>query len=436
MTHGICFANPARWLRGEHLFWPAAQWQALQRQELAGHLARARTSRFYSGRIRRHEADIATLPITTKDDLSAAGGDAFACEPAQIREWVTTSGTSGKPLGIPLTAGDLDRLAANEHAAFSLAGLGPTDVLLMLVGMDRLFVAGLAYWLGAQSIGAAVVRAGPQHASSAALLSETIRRYGATHIIAVPSFLAAHACDKIDAPSLRAIIAIGEPIRSVANPLEFNAVGARLAGTFGVPILSTYASTETCATFAEGPNCAGGHLNPQMAIVEILDDAGQALPPGAPGEVTVTPLGVEGIPLIRFRTGDIAAIDDSACRCGRTTPRLGPIVGRKQQLMKVKGASIYPNAIAEALATVPEVLDTLTIVEHGGDRNDVLTLHVALSADAAPIRQRVESALRAMLKVLPRVAYTNSAALRELQFSDGSRKPRRFIDRRNGGTSA
>src|SRR5262245_60065043 len=127
--------------------------------------------------------------------------------------------------------------------------------------------------------------------------------------------------------------------------------------------MSTYASTETCTTFAEGPLCKGGHLNPELAIVEVLDDLDRPVKSGQPGEVVITPLGVQGMPLIRFRTGDIAALLTAKCPCGRTTPRLGPIVGRRQHLLKYRGTSIYPNSIIEALRAIPAVRDCVLIAE-------------------------------------------------------------------------
>ena len=231
--------------------------------------------------------------------------------------------------------------------------------------MDRLFVAGLAYWLGAQRLGATCVRVGPQVGSHAEMLAETVGRFSAkgsrrVWVITVPSFLSGATSPT---PALAGVIGIGEAIR--CESLEYNSLGHALSGRFGCSVMSTYAATETCTTFAEGPHCKGGHLNPALAVVETLDEAGQLARDGQVGEVVVTPLGVEGMPLMRFRTGDMAALFGDACACGRTTPRLGPILGRRQQLLKIRGTSVFPSAILEAVRASPEVVDCAVVAVRG-----------------------------------------------------------------------
>ncbi len=421
-----------RWFAGEHLFWDAPRWQALQSQELAAHLAHARTSPLYRDAL--HTIDPATplcdLPLTTKDQLASAGDSLYACDRTEVREWVCTSGTAGKPLHVPLTASDLHRLAANEAVALSIAGVRPGAAFLLAVGMDRLFVAGLAYWLGAQQLGAACIRIGPQQITQPDAIAELLARTGPGHIIAVPSFLG--SIDGLDRlrPQVNGIIAIGEPIRSPS--LDYNPLGQRIAATFAATVMSTYAATETCATFAEGPLCKGGHLNPQMAAVEILDDAGNSLPPGAIGEVVITPLGVQGLPLLRFRTGDLAALYTDPCPCGRTTPRLGPIVARKHQLLKIRGTSVYPQSIVDALRAFTEVADYAIVAEQLDDLSDAVTIHLHLhsTGDTPENRAAIDQRLRALLRVSPKLEFCTDQSLRRLHLTGGSRKPQHFIDRR------
>ncbi len=342
-----------------------------------------------------------------------------------MREWVCTSGSAGRPLAVPLTQRDLERLAANEAVALGIAGIGKGCNVLLAVAMDRQFVAGLAYWMGVQELGAAVVRGGPQVAGNSEVLRQMIADYGISHIITVPSLLA--GADPIE--GIAGVICIGEPIRSTTG--ELNGLGNILAGRFGAGVMGTYASTETCTSFAEGPQCRGGHLNPELAVVEIVDESGAILPAGDFGEVVVTPLGVEGMPLVRFATGDIAALYTDPCACGRTTPRLGPILGRKHQLLKVQGASLFPSAIVDALTM--DVQDYVVIAEQGHCLSDRITLHIALSVDTAARRQALESRLRGLLRVQPETVYCDVAAIRQVQLSGNSRKLQRFIDRRTSG---
>jgi phenylacetate-CoA ligase len=373
---------------------------------------------------------LATLPLTTKDQLAAAGPAAWAVAPEEVAEWVCTSGTAGKPLHVPLTSSDLERLADNEAVALSLAGVRQGDLLIIAVGMDRLFVAGLAYWLGARRLGATCIRVGPQLAAHPDMLNQLLERLNTAatrriFIITVPSFLSRATPPTIP---LVGIIAIGEPIRT--DSLALNSLGERLHQRFHCPIMSTYAATETCATFAESPSCKGGHLHPALALLEILDDTGTPVDDGTVGEVVITPLGMRGMPLLRFKTGDMAARFSHPCPCGRTTPRLGPILGRKQQLLKLRGTSLFPATILEALRALPEVLECVIVAESHDPLSDHVTAHIHAQHPTPALQQHIESHLRALLRVTPAITFSTHDALLALQLSTGSRKPLHFLDRR------
>ncbi|MGN6370606.1 MAG: phenylacetate--CoA ligase family protein [Phycisphaerae bacterium] len=418
---------------GAHLFWPAERWQSLQRDRLATHLQHASSSPLYAplkienrkSKFKNPLALLQSLPLTTKDDLARSGPAAHAVPPESVAEWVCTSGTLGKPLDIPLTPRDLQRLAENEATALSLAGITKGDLVLLAVGMERMFVAGLAYWLGAQKLGATCVRVGPQIATDPRYLANLLTRLRPaknTFLIAVPSFLT-----NVESPAqeLTGIIAIGESVR--APNLEPNQLAHRLTSLLRCPVMSTYALTETCTTFAESPHCKGGHLNPALALLEILDDNNNPIPDNSPGEIVITPLGVEGLPLLRFRTGDIATLHTDPCPCGRTTPRLGPILGRKQQLLKVRGTSLFPNAIIETVRATDGVLDCLVVAEHTPDLSDQVTIYAAATTPTA--QQQIENRLRATLRVTPHVNIIPEDQLRQMM-STGTRKLRHFLDRR------
>lgn len=419
---------------GGHLFWPVERWQALQLDALRRHISHAGKSTYYAGVLPgtiQSLEHLVEFPLTHKDQLAAAGDAAFACKSQDVREWVTTSGTTGKPLRVPLTESDLHRLAENEAVALNIAGLNRGDTLILALALDRMFVAGLAYWLGAQKLGAACIRAGAAYCGQLDILQSLVHRGARTFVITVPSLLAgagnAASRDR-PAPEIQAVIGIGEPLRTAA--LVPNALALRLMDKLGVPAISTYACTETCSTFAEGPLCVGGHLNPALAVVEIINEQGSPVAAGTMGEVVVTPLGVEGMPLVRFCTGDIAALYTDPCPCGRTTPRLGPILGRKRQLLKVRGSSLFPSAIADCLNGVPEVRDYAIIAHREHDLSDRIELHVCLTKSSSAIRERLALTVRALLKVQPKIIFSGISAIRELQSAANPRKPARFIDQR------
>ena len=131
--------------------------------------------------------------------------------------------------------------------------------------------------------------------------------------------------------SVKRIIGIGEGLRD-AN-LNLNLLGTSIKNRWDVDLFATYSSTEMSATFAECPYGCGGHVHPELIIVEIIGENDQPVPDGTPGEIVVTTLGVEGMPLLRFRTGDIAARIPGQCACGRNSYRLTPLVGRKNNMI-------------------------------------------------------------------------------------------------------
>jgi phenylacetate-CoA ligase len=212
--------------------------------------------------------------------------------------------------------------------------------------MDRCFMAGLAYWLGLRELGCGIVRTG---AGSPTLVLEMIQRVQPTAIVAVPSFLrviaekARETGFDLKHSSVKKAVCIGEPIRD--RSLALNPSGRAIAEAWGAQVYSTYGVTELANSLCECNAGAGGHLHDQQLYIEILDDAGQPVPDGEVGEVTATTFGVEGMPLIRYRTGDCAALYREPCSCGRSTPRLGLIVGRKNQKLKFKGASLFPSTL-------------------------------------------------------------------------------------------
>jgi phenylacetate-CoA ligase len=211
--------------------------------------------------------------------------------------------------------------------------------------------------------------------------------------------------------------------------MELSKLGTDLEALWGANVFSTYASSETITTFCECAAQQGGHLHPDLGIVEIVDEAGHPLPPGEAGDVVVTPLQMEGMPLLRFKTGDISFLLTEPCSCGRNTPRLGPIIGRKNQMMKVQGTTLYPPAVFAALDELLGVSEYCLAVQNSHELSDQLTLHLALAPDADSL-DAIKRFLQARLRVTPSIVLRQEEDLRRTVFPAGSRKPVRFIDQR------
>lgn len=375
-------------------------------------------------------ADLSKLPLTEKKDLADRNDDFLAVPMASIVDIVLSSGTTGVPVKVMYTEEDLGRLAYNERISLAACGITDGDTALLTCTMDRCFIAGLAYYSGLRALGAAVVRNG---LSSTASHQEVIRRLRPTVIVGVPSFLVKlgrfleAAGTNPRSCGVRKLVCIGEPVRG--RDLGLLKMGEHLESVWGAEFYSTYASSETITTFCECSARNGGHLHPELAVVEIVDDNGSVLPAGETGEVVVTPLGVRGMPLVRFRTGDVSFLIDEPCSCGRFSPRLGPILGRKKQMIKFRGTTLYPGAIYSVLDGMPEVSDYYLTVTSDFDLSDVVKISVAVRNGAAT-PERVRERLQAQLRARPEVEIVSEQTIREQTAPEGSRKINRFIDRR------
>jgi phenylacetate-CoA ligase len=370
---------------------------------------------------------LAEVPTVDKTILSKRNLD-FLCVPRErVVEIVTTSGTTGQPLLWMLTENDARRLALNEKISFACAGLTARDTVLVAVALDRCFVAGLAYTTGLRELGCAVVRVG---ASSAALVLETIARVRPTAIVAVPSFLR-HVAEKahevkfyLKNSTIKKAICIGEPVRNIA--FELNASGHAIQNAWGAKIYSTYGVTELANSLCECDAGAGGHLHDEQLHIEILDDAGNSLSDGEIGEVVATTFGVEAMPLIRYRTGDCAALFSNKCRCGRTTPRIGPIVGRKNQKLKFKGASLFPSTLASVLEETESVETFVILARKENELSDSIEILIHGAAKIETLRD----ALQGRAKIAPQVRRVSRAEIEALQLPPQARKRRFFVDLR------
>ncbi len=376
--------------------------------------------------------NLINLPITEKKDIESFNDDFIAVSTEKIVDIVLSSGTTGIPTKIIYTENDLCRLAYNEAKSLKASGITSKDTVLLTCTMDRCFIAGLAYFLGLRNIGASVIRNGVGVIESHA---EIINSLKPTVIVGVPTFLKKLGIfmNSIgimpDDLNVNRLICIGEPIKDIdMHPLF---VAEELQRLWGAKIYSTYASTETITTFCECDKQAGGHLLPDLAIVEIIDKNGYVLPSGNIGEVVVTPLALEGMPLIRFKTGDISFIIDTPCACRRNSLRLGPIVGRNKQMMKVQGTTIYPQSLFSVLEEADFVSDYFIEIQKESELSDQVQVFIALKEDVLGADKIISDRIKARIRVKLQINVINRNSLNERVYKSGSRKPTRFFDKRS-----
>jgi phenylacetate-CoA ligase len=377
-------------------------------------------------------SDLPKLPTTEKDDLQQHNND-FLCVPAEkVVEYTSTSGTLGGPVTIALTENDLNRLAYNEYNSFLCADGSKDDIYQLMLTLDRQFMAGIAYYSGIRKMGAGIIRLGP---GVPALQWETIQRLKPTAIVGVPSFIlklinfAKENNIDINSTSVKKAICIGENIRN--TDFSLNMLGKKITESWDIHLYSTYASTEMQTAFTECNEGKGGHYQPELVIVELLDENDKQVGPHTPGEVTITTLGVEGMPLLRYKTGDICMYMDEPCACGRTTLRLSPLMGRKKQMIKFKGTTLYPPALFDLLNEREEILDFVVEVYSNEIGLDQVSLYLVPIENSEECDHRIRAYLQARLRVSPHIKYVTAEEIQKIQFSEVSRKAIKFIDKRS-----
>jgi phenylacetate-CoA ligase len=380
----------------------------------------------------KHIEDLQQIPVTTKQDLQLRNMD-FLCVPAtEVRDYVTTSGTLGDPVTFADTENDLRRLALSEALSYEFAGCKPSDIIQLMVTIDRCFMAGQACLLGSLKFGSGIIRVGngiPE------LQWNTIQRIHPTVCICVPSFLIkliefakTHHIDYRNS-SIKRAVCVGETVRT--NEHTYNILGEKIHALW--PELSmhvNYASTEMQSSFNECEKECGTHHKPDLTIVEFLDDNNQPVKADEPGEITITTLGVEGMPLLRFKTGDVCYRFEEPCACGRNSLRLGPILGRKGQMIKYKGTTLYPAALYDILENIPEIKNYIVEVYTNTIGTDGIRILIGTPNNNEYFIKQVKDLFRSKIRVAPDIIFEPIELIAKKQMPPTSRKVIKFFDYR------
>ncbi|RXJ52367.1 phenylacetate--CoA ligase family protein [Gelidibacter gilvus] len=397
-------------------------------------------SPFYKRHFEKHQIsvskiqtleDLTEIPVTTKDDIQQFNDDFICVSKSKIIDYVTTSGTLGDPVTFALTDADLERLAYNEAISFACAGVTSSDVLQLMTTIDRRFMAGLAYFLGVRKLGAGIIRVG---AGIPELQWDSIIKFKPTYLIVVPSFLLKlikyaeqHDID-LNTSGIKGAICIGESFRN--DDFTLNTLGEKITEHWQIDLFSTYASTEMSTAFTECKAQQGGHLHPELIIAELLDDHDQPVKDGEIGELTITTLGIEAMPLLRFKTGDMMKAHNQPCSCGRTTLRLGPIAGRKKQMIKYKGTTLYPPAMQNILNNFNALECFVIEISHNTIGTDEILIRIASNSPSDELLNQIKDHFRAKLRVTPKIEWSDKEVIDALRFPKLSRKPILVIDKR------
>lgn len=377
-------------------------------------------------------ADLVIIPPTEKEDLQKRSEDFICVKREKIIDYLTTSGTAGNPVIYAMTENDLRRLAYNEYLGFRCADCTSKEIFQLMTTIDRRFMAGMAYFLGSRRLKSAMIRVGngiPE------LQWDTINRFSPTALIAVPSFLL-NIIDYAEkngmnhhSSSVNKAVCIGDSLRN--TDFSFNTLGRKINERWPeMRLYSTYASTEMAASFTECRYGVGGHHHPELLIVELLDGNDNPVPQGEAGELTITTLGVEGMPLLRFKTGDICHGHYELCKCGRKTMRVGPVIGRKNQMIKYKGTTLYPPALYDILENIDGVRNYIVELYTNTIGTDEILIRIGSDNPSESFEKVIKDHFRAKLRVAPSVSFESVDYINKLQYPSMSRKPVKLIDRR------
>ena len=298
-----------------------------------------------------------------------------------------SSGTRGKPTIVAYTRADLAAWADCCARALAAAGAGPGTVVHVAYGYG-LFTGGLGLHYGAERLGCTVVPASGGNTPRQAQLLEDL---GAEILCCTPSYALAIA-DHVSEPErlrLRAGVFGAEPWTEGLREAIEGALGVTAVDIYG---LSEVMGPGVSAECVEGRG--GAHVNEDHFLVEVVDpETGQPLPDGAVGELVFTTLTKEALPLLRYRTGDLASLTREPCACGRTFARMSRVLGRTDDMLIIRGVNVFPSEVERALLAIPELAPHYQLVVERPGHLDELTVQVEGKAEAASVRQQLHSVL-------------------------------------------
>ncbi|MBU0515516.1 MAG: phenylacetate--CoA ligase [Proteobacteria bacterium] len=374
-------------------------------------------------------ADLNKLPFTTKEDLRERYPlrGLLAVSPQRVIRYHMTTGTTGKPTVSPLTADDVFRAETVLARCGAAIGIGPGDTAQLMFGYGLFAGAVLAQPAFERMLGAAVIPAGGALPSATQL--DLMRDFHPDVLAATPSFLL-HiievAKDKgieLNRLGVKGVLTGAEPSSEETRIKIAAAFGAVIyADVYGMCELGPHVCVEC-------PEHRGLHFNEEAFIPEIIDpDTGESLGPGEKGMLVITCLMKEAMPILRYQTKDITWLDDSPCVCGRTHVRIQRIMGRTDDMVKVKGVNIFPSQVESVIRSVAEVKDSefQMLVDRSKAAVDSMTVKVEAQEKTPQLTQKLQDEFqRAFLGAHLKVELVDLGSLPRF-----SHKAQRLVDTR------
>ncbi len=426
---------------------PRAALRALQDERLAAAVARARARvPFYKDTLAAASMEdedvtlerLADLPFTRKDHLREHYPfGLFAVPREQLVRIHASSGTRGKPTVVGYTRADLELWREVMARALASAGAVPGQLIQVAYGYG-LFTGGLGFHDGAEHMGLTVVPISSGNTLRQILLLQDFRPQG---LACTPSF-ALHIGESMREQGIDPR-ALGVAYGLFGAEPWTEAMRAQLEALWGCVAVDFYGLSEMIGP-GVATECAeardGLHVNEDHFLPEIVDPrTGASLPDGQEGELVLTTLTREALPMIRYRTGDVTRLDPSPCRCGRTTVRMARIKGRTDDMLIIKGVNVYPSQLEAALLTLEDVAPHYQLLVDRRGSFPTLAVHVepaerlvrewggfeAAPGERAALGARVAAQIRGHLGLNPEIAVV---APKTIPRSEG--KAVRVVERR------
>ncbi|MBO6300899.1 MAG: phenylacetate--CoA ligase [Ruminiclostridium sp.] len=364
------------------------------------------------------------LPFSEKKDLRDAYPLGLMTAPEeQIVRIHSSSGTTGTPVIIPYTAKDVDDWATMFARCYEFAGITNKDRIQITPGYG-LWTAGIGFQAGAEKLGAMVVPMGPGNTDKQIEMMISLE----TTVLCATSSYALLLAEEIQKRGLRDKIKLKKGV--IGSERWSQKMRDRIANELGIELYDIYGLTEIYGP-GIGINCTkeeGMHYWDDFLYLEIIDPkTGEPVPDGEMGEIVITTLVKEGAPLIRYRTHDLSRIIPDRCSCGSEFPRLDRIMGRTDDMMKIKGVNVFPSQIEEVLQTFPEISSEYQIRISHLDGKDTMRIYVETTGDV----DFNELSKRIAEKVKSRIGFTPIVKAVEVGVLPRSmKKTARVIDER------
>ena len=375
-------------------------------------------------------ADVPALPFMTKTDFRDTYPYGLLAVPLdEVVRIHASSGTTGKPTVVAYTHGDLETWTEVMTRTLRTGGVGHADVVQNAYGYG-LFTGGLGVHYGAERLGAAVI---PISGGFTDRQLMAFTDLGATVLCATPSYALylAEAVEEagIDRAALRLRVGFFG-----AEPWT-EGMRAALEARLGLMALNIYGLSEVIGpgVSVECPERSGMHIAEDHFLPEIVDPVTlMPRPPGAIGELVLTTLTKEALPVVRYRTRDLTSVDPTPCRCGRISVRMARITGRTDDMLIVRGVNVFPSQVEHALMQVPGVAPHYLLVLRRAGALDTLEIQVeAATGEAAEAREALGARVRRRVhEVLGLTAEITVLPPRTIERSVG--KARRVQDLRGG----